>query len=74
MDANIDKSLKELEQHRLMLKLRKEVGEMVMRYAEERNLDPDTMAGVFFTAGAKISHAECAAKQQMRKEEEHESA
>jgi hypothetical protein len=61
MDQNIERTMKDLEQFRAVNKLRKEVAELVLRYGGGK-MDADLMAGVFFSAGAMITNAMCAAK------------
>jgi hypothetical protein len=73
MDQNIERTMKDLEQFRAFKKLKKEVAELVLRYGNAR-LDPDLMAGIFFSAGAKITNAMCHASLKTKEMEDKLSA
>ena len=68
MDDNMDKTLKELEQYRIMRQLRQEVAKLVIKYADLR-LDPDTISGVLMNAGTKVTIAKSSALIESAKQE-----
>ena len=60
MDKDIERSIKDLEQYRMLRRLQDEIRLLVLKYSDQK-LNPDLIAGVFMTSGVKVSNALSAA-------------